>query len=173
MTSTHTYLVQNSFISKNRFFSERGGGTGARNIRVSFVEQERGGNKHDLMLCKKQFYMRFSAVTAWVLSFVRNKGRRITCLCCWERMLSSIPWTDSEKKLYIYISTFFLVRRINPFTTRNPFLGTKLLGFSMGRGSGALKGLTCDFCFWFFCRAHKTCYDSVEMSQSFSEVLSS
>ena len=31
---------------------------------------------------------------------------------------------------------------INPFTTGNPFLGTKLLGFSMGRGSGALKGLS-------------------------------
>ena len=31
---------------------------------------------------------------------------------------------------------------LNPFTTGNPFLGTKLLGFSRGRGSGALKGLT-------------------------------
>ena len=31
--------------------------------------------------------------------------------------------------------------RVNPFTTGNPFLGTKLLGFSIGRGSGALKGL--------------------------------
>ena len=30
---------------------------------------------------------------------------------------------------------------MNPFTTGNPFLGTKLLGFSIGRGSGALKGL--------------------------------
>ena len=30
---------------------------------------------------------------------------------------------------------------INPCTTGNPFLGTKLLGFSIGRGSGALKGL--------------------------------
>ena len=30
----------------------------------------------------------------------------------------------------------------NPFATGNPFLGTKLLGFSIGRGSGALKGLT-------------------------------
>ena len=29
---------------------------------------------------------------------------------------------------------------LNPFTTGNPFLGTKLLGFSIGRGSGALKG---------------------------------
>ena len=29
----------------------------------------------------------------------------------------------------------------NPFTTGNPFWGTKLLGFSIGRGSGALKGL--------------------------------
>ena len=31
---------------------------------------------------------------------------------------------------------------LNPFTTGNPFLGTKLLGFSIGRGSGALKGST-------------------------------
>ena len=31
---------------------------------------------------------------------------------------------------------------INLYTTGNPFLGTKLLGFSIGRGSGALKGLT-------------------------------
>ena len=30
---------------------------------------------------------------------------------------------------------------VNPFGTGNPFLGTKLLGFSVGRGSGALKGL--------------------------------
>ena len=30
---------------------------------------------------------------------------------------------------------------LNPFTTGNPFLGTKLLGFSVGRGSGVLKGL--------------------------------
>ena len=29
---------------------------------------------------------------------------------------------------------------VNPFTTGNPFLGTKLLGFSIGRGLGALKG---------------------------------
>ena len=36
----------------------------------------------------------------------------------------------------------------NPFTTGNPFLGTKLLGFSVGRGSGALEGL--NFFFFFF-----------------------
>ena len=30
---------------------------------------------------------------------------------------------------------------VNPFTTGNPFLGTKLLGFSIGRGSEALKGV--------------------------------
>ena len=30
---------------------------------------------------------------------------------------------------------------LNPFTTGNPFLRTKLLRFSIGRGSGALKGL--------------------------------
>ena len=30
---------------------------------------------------------------------------------------------------------------VNPFTTGNPFLGKKLLGFNIGRGSGALQGL--------------------------------
>ena len=30
---------------------------------------------------------------------------------------------------------------VNPITTGNPILGTKLLGFSIGRGLGALKGL--------------------------------
>ena len=30
---------------------------------------------------------------------------------------------------------------LNPFATGNPFLGTKLLGLSIGRGSGVLKGL--------------------------------
>ena len=31
-------------------------------------------------------------------------------------------------------------RGLNPFTTGNPFLVTKLLGFRIGRGLGALKG---------------------------------
>ena len=31
-------------------------------------------------------------------------------------------------------------KRLNPFTTGNPFLGTKLLGSSIGRGSGVLFG---------------------------------
>ena len=30
--------------------------------------------------------------------------------------------------------------QFNPSTTGNPFWGTKLLGFSVGRSSGALKG---------------------------------
>ena len=34
----------------------------------------------------------------------------------------------------------------NPFTTGNLFLGTKLLGCSIGRGSGALKGLSQELC---------------------------
>ena len=29
---------------------------------------------------------------------------------------------------------------INAFTTRHPFLGTRVLGFSIGRGLGAIKG---------------------------------
>ena len=32
------------------------------------------------------------------------------------------------------------LRSYNPFTTGNPFLGTTLLRFSIGRGLGALKG---------------------------------
>ena len=36
----------------------------------------------------------------------------------------------------------FAARRFHAFTTGNPSLGTKLLGFSIGRGLGALKGLT-------------------------------
>ena len=37
----------------------------------------------------------------------------------------------------------FIFRRfgVNAFTTGNPFLATKLLGISIGRGLGALKGL--------------------------------
>ena len=31
---------------------------------------------------------------------------------------------------------------LNPFTTENPFLGKTILGFSIGRSSGALKGLS-------------------------------
>ena len=31
---------------------------------------------------------------------------------------------------------------VNPFTTGNPFLGTKLLGVSIGRGSGAITIIT-------------------------------
>ena len=38
-------------------------------------------------------------------------------------------------------SDMWIEEGLNPFTTGNPFFGTKLLGFSMGRGSGALKGL--------------------------------
>ena len=35
---------------------------------------------------------------------------------------------------------------VNPFTTGNPILGTRLLGFSIGRGSGALKRPSSEFC---------------------------
>ena len=44
-----------------------------------------------------------------------------------------------------------------PFTTGNPFWGTKLLGFSIGRGSGALKGLTGDVLFFFSFGLLKIC----------------
>ena len=41
----------------------------------------------------------------------------------------------------MFFQPFHLSDVIYPFTTGNPFLGTKLLGFSIGRGSGAPKGL--------------------------------
>ena len=40
---------------------------------------------------------------------------------------------------------YYSLANLNPFTTGNPFLGGKLLGFSIGRGSGALKGLRSRF----------------------------
>ena len=54
-----------------------------------------------------------------------------------------------EKMIFFFDIFFFTcfsltpppVWLLNPFTTGNPFLGTKLLGFGIGRGSGALKGL--------------------------------
>ena len=33
-----------------------------------------------------------------------------------------------------------MLELVNPFPTGDPLLGTKLLGFSIGRGLGALKG---------------------------------
>ena len=48
--------------------------------------------------------------------------------------------------LFSYSQCYSRTRRgitlINPFTTGNPVLGTKLLGFRIGRGSGDPKGLT-------------------------------
>ena len=46
--------------------------------------------------------------------------------------------------IYIYIvsSGGWGKKKLEPFTTGNPFLGTKLLGFSIGKGSGVLKGLS-------------------------------
>ena len=43
--------------------------------------------------------------------------------------------------IVVFVRPFHPSDLINPCTTGNPFLGTKLLGFSVGRGSGALKGL--------------------------------
>ena len=50
-----------------------------------------------------------------------------------------LGWLE-EDKLRIRVVRLFC-SAINPFTTGNPFLGTKLLELSLGRGSGALKGL--------------------------------
>ena len=54
--------------------------------------------------------------------------------------------STGEHKLNIIPPALFVQEpdrggHVNPFTTGNPFWGTKLLGFSIGRGSGALKGL--------------------------------
>ena len=52
------------------------------------------------------------------------------------------PGTCSCKKKQIKAANQpRLMIGINPFTTGNPFLGTKSLGFSIGRGLGARKGL--------------------------------
>ena len=71
----------------------------------------------------------------------------------WERrkiteLNISLPSTLREMKLKRQPVQYFNLGRIggfhsyfNPFTTGNPFLGTKLLGFSIERGSGALNGL--------------------------------
>ena len=60
----------------------------------------------------------------------------------WERW-ESIRFTASKITCRSRFQAFqcLLGGEVNPFTTGNPFLGTKLLGFSIGRGSGALKGL--------------------------------
>ena len=51
--------------------------------------------------------------------------------------------THATVEVYLFLATFFSERRglLNPFTTGNPFLGTKLLGFSIGRISGGSKGV--------------------------------
>ena len=51
------------------------------------------------------------------------------------------PWVFLIR--YVAFIFFLQIRRgLNPFETGNPFLGTKLPGFSIGRGLGALKGLS-------------------------------
>ena len=52
---------------------------------------------------------------------------------------------------------------INLLTTGNPFLGTKLLEFSIGRGSGALKGLSSPHLHVF------SCMSCVNLSQWYSQ----
>ena len=61
---------------------------------------------------------------------------------CRELMLLDVPlWHYMQ--MMLHTGTTAIVQNIlNPFTTGNPFLGTKLLGFSIGRGSGAMKGLS-------------------------------
>ena len=53
------------------------------------------------------------------------------------------------KRILIQLDIVFLINhrifskeiQVNLFTTESPFSGTKCLGFSKGRGSGALMGL--------------------------------
>ena len=45
----------------------------------------------------------------------------------------------------VFSKNRFFGRGLDPFTTGNPFLGTKILGFSIERGSGALKELSSQF----------------------------
>ena len=57
-----------------------------------------------------------------------------------DRLLRGMPDAIFGCDVVFRVLIIF-VAPVNPFTTGNPFLGTKLLGFSVGRGSGALKGL--------------------------------
>ena len=50
-------------------------------------------------------------------------------------------WCRVRVRARVGIGVLKYYNNINPFTTGNPFLGTNLLGLSIGRGSGALKGL--------------------------------
>ena len=50
-------------------------------------------------------------------------------------------FSSGQLHLYFFFKSVF-GRGLNPFTTGHPFVGTKLLGFSIVRGSGALKGLS-------------------------------
>ena len=59
--------------------------------------------------------------------FVMKDGR--------QQLPLMLRGSTGEKKVILRLSLF------NPFTTGNPFLGTKSLGFSIGRDLGALKGL--------------------------------
>ena len=49
--------------------------------------------------------------------------------------------TETTQLLWCSTYSSHMKVTLTPFTTGNPFLGTKLLGFSIGRGLGALKGL--------------------------------
>ena len=59
---------------------------------------------------------------------------------CFAQSIVLTCATVVEVQLFFFLY-YPSIRKLNPFTTGNPFLGTKLLGFSIGRGSGALKGL--------------------------------
>ena len=69
----------------------------------------------------------------------------VACVCLsliWGgRCTENVACYDRGAYRTIFHPEVSPVNELNPLTTGNPFLGTKLLGFSIGRGSGALKGL--------------------------------
>ena len=81
---------------------------------------------------RRKFHSCFRKQTKNMLFFVclRHVHRVYTNLA-----LFSLVATKKKKTVRCEI------KLLDPFTTENPFLRTKLFGFSIGRGSGALKGL--------------------------------
>ena len=62
----------------------------------------------------------------------------------WPGYVTNLEQKQSEKIRRLWVKKHrHSENRFNPFTTGNPFLGTKLLGFGIRRGLGALKGLKC------------------------------
>ena len=94
---------------------------------------------------KTQSHFSILTLVAGVVFFISLKALRTRFVC---RSHQAVQLLTLELFLIFSCQSHFSDRcqprrklRVNLFTTGNPFLGTKLLGFSTGRGSGALKGL--------------------------------